>query len=121
MKTSAILVMAVAVSLFAASQWMQFRARTTAPKYHTVTSPVPRAQGEVIRAVFSPTITLVEVQAILGEAGLRIVSGPTEAGVYSLAANSRRSVSSSLEILRANAKIRFAESIQPTVGTDDTP
>jgi len=34
--------------------------------------------------VFSPTITLVELQAILDEAQLRIISGPTEAGVYSL-------------------------------------
>ncbi|HEV7613841.1 MAG TPA: zf-HC2 domain-containing protein [Steroidobacteraceae bacterium] len=118
---ASIAVMAVAISLLAANQWMQFRARTLAPTYHTVTSPLPRAQGEVIRAVFSPAITLVEVQAILDSAGLRIVSGPTEAGVYSLATNSRRSVSASLEILRSNAKIRFAESIQSTVGTDDTP
>ena len=50
--------------------------------------------NEVIRAVFSPTITLVELQTMLDEAQLRIVSGPTEAGVYSLAANSRRPVSS---------------------------
>jgi anti-sigma factor RsiW len=118
---ASIAVMAVAISLLAANQWMQFRARTLTPKYHTVTSPMPRAQGEVIRAVFSPAITLVEVQAILDNAGLRIVSGPTEAGVYSLAANSGRSVSASLEILRSNAKIRFAESIQSTVGMDDTP
>jgi hypothetical protein len=64
---------------------------------------------------------LVEVQSILDEAGLRIVSGPTEAGVYSLATNSRRSVSSSLGILRGNSKVRFAESIQSTVGSDDAP
>jgi hypothetical protein len=99
---------------------MQFRARMTAPQYHTVTTPVPRAQGEVIRTVFSPTITLAEVQAILEESGLRIVSGPTEAGVYSLAAKSGRPVGASLAILRANAKVRFAESIESGAGSDDT-
>jgi anti-sigma factor RsiW len=114
-------VMAVAISVLAADQWMQFRARTSAPKIHTVTTAVPRVQGGVIRAVFSPTITLVEVQAILDEAGLRIVSGPTEAGVYSLAANSHRSVSSSLGILRGNRQVRFAEGIQSTAESDDTP
>jgi anti-sigma factor RsiW len=118
---ASIVVMAVAISILAVNQWMQFRARNSAPKYHTVTTPMPHAQGEVIRAVFSPTITLVEVQSILDEAGLRIVSGPTEAGVYSLAANSRRSVNSSLGILRGNAQVRFAESIQSAAGSDDMP
>ncbi len=60
--------------------------RRVQPNYYTVTTPIPRAPNEVIRAVFSPHITLVELQAILDEAQLRIVSGPTEAGVYSLAA-----------------------------------
>jgi len=85
------------------------------------TPAVTHAPNEVIRAVFSPAITLVELQSILDEAQLRIISGPTEAGVYSLAANSRRPVSSSLALLRAHAKVRFAESTQPTVGSGDTP
>jgi hypothetical protein len=52
----------------------------------------------------------VELQAILDEAQLRIVSGPTEAGVYSLAANSDRPVTDSLSLLRRHASVRFAES-----------
>jgi hypothetical protein len=75
----------------------------------------------VIRAVFAPTITLVELQAILDEAQLRIISGPTEAGVYSLAANSGQPVSTSLALLRGHPKVRFAESIQPSLGPGDTP
>ncbi len=70
------------------NQWVQFRARELPPDYHTVTTSQTRAPDEVIRAVFSPSITLVELQAILDEAQLRIISGPTEAGVYSLARNS---------------------------------
>jgi hypothetical protein len=118
---ASIAVTAVALSLLAADRWMRLRALTSAPDYYTVTTPAARAPGEVIRAVFSPTITLVELQAILDEAQLRIISGPTEAGVYSLAAKSRRPVSSSLASLRGHAKVRFAESTQPSAGPGDTP
>jgi anti-sigma factor RsiW len=111
-------IMAVAVSLLAADRWMH--SRVEAGAYRTVTASKPRVPGEVIRAVFVPTITLVELQAILDEAGLRIVAGPTEAGVYSLAANSRRPVSASLASLRGHAMVRFAESIQPSTGAGDT-
>jgi hypothetical protein len=109
---ASVAVMALALSVLAADRWMQFRAHA-APDYYTTTTSTARAPDEVIRAVFSPTVTLVELQAILDEAGVRIVSGPTEAGVYSLAAKSRRPVDSSLALLRANAKVRFAESTQP--------
>jgi len=108
---ASVAVMAVALSLLAAERWQQYRARAAAPPdYHTVTISEPRAPGEAIRAVFSPTVTLGELQSILDEAQLRIVSGPTEAGVYSLAAKSRRPMSSSLALLRSHAQVRFAES-----------
>lgn len=117
---ASVAIMAVAVSMLAADRWMQPPTRAGA-LYSTVTTSKPRVPDEVIRAVFAPTITLVELQAVLDEAGLRIVSGPTEAGVYSLAANSRRPVSASLASLRAHAKVRFAESIQPGAGAGDIP
>jgi hypothetical protein len=98
------------LSLISADRWMQIRALPS--EYQTVTTPAPRAPDEVIRAVFSPAITLVELQAILDEAQLRIISGPTEAGVYSLAANSNRPVTVSLSLLRRHASVRFAESTQ---------
>ena len=107
---ASVAVIAVALSFLVADR-LQYRARAAAPPaYHTVTSSEPRAPGEAIRAVFSPTISLSELQSILDEAQLRIVSGPTEAGVYSLAAKSRRPVSSSLALLRSHAQVRFAES-----------
>jgi hypothetical protein len=117
---ASVAVMALALSVLAADRWMQFRVHA-APNYYTTTTSAARAPEEVIRAVFSPTVTLVELQAMLDEAGLRIISGPTEAGVYSLAANSRRPVNSSLALLRANAKVRFAEGTQPSTGPGDTP
>jgi anti-sigma factor RsiW len=96
------------LSLVSADRWVQLRALPS--EYRTVTTATPRAPDEVIRAVFSPAITLVELQAILDEAQLRIISGPTEAGVYSLAATSERPVTVSLSLLRRHASVRFAES-----------
>lgn len=107
---ASIAVLAVSISLVSADRWYRLRGRELAPDYHTVTTSVPRPSNEVIRAVFSPTITLVELQAILDEAQLRIIAGPTEAGVYSLAANSDRPVNSSLALLRRHGAVRFAES-----------
>jgi anti-sigma factor RsiW len=103
---------AVAVTLMMVDRWNQYRAGPAPASYHTVSTSIPRAPDEVIRAVFSPSITLVELQAILDEAQLGIISGPTEAGVYSLAATSGRPVSSSLALLRRHAEVRFAESTQ---------
>lgn len=106
---ASVALMAITLSLLLADRWVQFRAQQAAPNYRTVTNSPPRARDEVIRAVFAPTITLVELQAILAEAELRIVSGPTEAGVYSLAAKSSRPVRSSLALLRQHPTVRFAE------------
>jgi hypothetical protein len=104
----AAMAVAVAVALVATNRWVQIEARLQ-PDYRTVTTSAPRPQGEVIRAVFSPSITLVELQTILDEAQLRIVSGPTEAGVYSLASNSTLTVRASLALLRQHSTVRFAE------------
>jgi anti-sigma factor RsiW len=114
---ASIAVLAVgSLSLVSADRWVQIRGLPS--EYRTVTSATPRAPDEVIRAVFSPAITLVELQAILDEAQLRIISGPTEAGVYSLAATSERPVAVSLSLLRRHASVRFAEStrIDPRAG-----
>jgi hypothetical protein len=109
---ASIAVLALAISLVSAEKWYRPGGRELPSDYHTVTSSAPRAPGEVIRAVFSPTITLVELQAILDELQLRIVSGPTEAGVYSLAASTDRTVNSSLALLRRHSAVRFAESTE---------
>ena len=107
------------LSLISADRWGQIRALPS--EYRTVTTPAPRAPDEVIRAVFSPAITLVELQTILDEAQLRIISGPTEAGVYSLAANSDRPVTVSLSLLRRHASVRFAESTRVDPRTPGEP
>ena len=111
---ASIVVAAVAVAFLTTNRW----GHSPKPDYHTVTIPSAHPQDEVIRAVFSPAVTLVDLQGILAEAQLRIVSGPTEAGVYSLAATSRRPVSASLALLREHPEVRFAESTQPEQPAD---
>jgi len=103
------ILMAAAVGLLAAGRWMQGSSRLAAPVFYTVTNPAPHPRDEVVRAVFSPTITLVELQSLLDEAQLRIISGPSEAGVYSLAARSDMPVGTSLALLRRHPAVRFAE------------
>jgi hypothetical protein len=118
---ASIAAMAVAIGALATDRWVQFEARGEQANYHTVTSAAPRARGEVIRAVFSPTITLVQLQSLLDEAQLNIVSGPTEAGVYSLASNSTLTVRSSLALLRQHATVRFAEATSPEPDSGNAP
>jgi hypothetical protein len=110
---ASVALMAVAVGLLAADRWMQVRSEPAAANFHTVTTPAPRVAGEAIRAVFTPTITLVELQSLLDESQLRIVAGPTEAGVYSLAITGARPVNESLKLLRQHSTVRFAESTRP--------
>jgi hypothetical protein len=118
---ASIAALAVAFGLLAVDRWMELRARRASPAYYTVTTPAAKAPDAVIRAVFSPTVTLAELQAILGEAQLRIVAGPTEAGVYSLASNSSRPVSLSLSLLRQHTEVRFAEITQPNARAGVSP
>jgi anti-sigma factor RsiW len=98
---------AVAVAVSAALHWQTQRA----PTYYTVTAAAAPQAGAVIRAVFAPTLTLSELQNVLDDAHLKIVSGPTEAGVYSLAMSGPQSIDWSLRTLRAHGSVRFAESI----------
>ena len=118
---ASIAAMAVAIGLLAADRWVQFEVRSKQPNYRTVTTSIPRPPREVIRAVFSPSITLVELQTILDEAQLKIVSGPTEAGVYSLASNSTLTVRSSLALLRRHSTVRFAEGTLPEPESGNSP
>jgi hypothetical protein len=79
--------------------------------YYTVTTVTPQRGDAVIRAVFAPALTLTELQGLLDDAHMRIVSGPTEAGVYSLAMTGSQSIEWSLRRLRAHDTVRFAEAV----------
>jgi hypothetical protein len=109
---ASVIAVSVALGIPAAWRWNQVRHAPAA--YYTVTTATPQHSGEVIRAVFAPTATLSELQAILDDAHLKIVSGPTEAGVYSLAMTGPRSIDWSLRQLRGHDTVRFAEALGPT-------
>jgi hypothetical protein len=102
-----------AVGVLAALLWSQHERRMAPANYYTVTTAAPQPANTAIRAVFVPTVTLSELQELLDDAHLRIVSGPTEAGVYSLAMSGSPSVNWSLQRLRGHAVLRFAETVAP--------
>jgi anti-sigma factor RsiW len=102
-----------AVGALAALLWNQHERRIAPANYYTVTTTAPQPANTAIRAVFAPTVTLSELQELLDDAHLKIVSGPTEAGVYSLAMSGSPSADWSLQRLRGHEVVRFAESVVP--------
>jgi len=113
MMAASVAALGLTVDLLVADRWTQLHAQEPQSDYYTVTTPMARPPDEIIRAVFAPNLTLVELQAMLDEAQLRIISGPSEAGVYSLAAMSTRPVNLSLGSLRQHTTVRFAERTRP--------
>lgn len=80
--------------------------------YRTVSTPAIASGPASVRAVFSPEMTLGELQALLERAHLRIVNGPSPDGVYTLATASRNDdPKQALLTLRAHPAARFAEPI----------
>jgi hypothetical protein len=118
---ASVVAVVVTTGVLLIDRWVQYRAAAMQPVYSTATNSSPRPRDEVIRAVFAPSVTLVELQAMLDEAQLRIVSGPSEAGVYSLASNSDKPVRTSLEQLRRHSTVRFAEPTRSEPGSGDSP
>jgi anti-sigma factor RsiW len=111
---ASVAVIAAAISGVLLLNHVELNSKAPSANYHTVTSPAARVPSEVIRAVFTPSITVAEMQTILNEAQLNIVAGPTPAGVYSLAKTGSRSVNESLMQLRNHPQVLFAEPSAPT-------
>jgi len=108
-----VLVAAVLLGIPAAHYWQHSTREGAGASYYTVSSPAPKSPRAVIRAVFTRTLTLAELQGVLDDAKLSIASGPTEAGVYSLSMNGSESTAWALQRLRAYDSVRFAEAITP--------
>lgn len=119
---------AAAFLLFGWVAW-QGHARVPAADYRTVTDATAAQPARpFIKAVFDDRVRLGDVKEILTTAGLVVASGPTEAGVYTLtAADTGPSGSAateaeaeavasrdrSLQRLRADPRVRFAEAGVP--------
>jgi hypothetical protein len=87
-------------------------------QYRTLSSPPPAAATATVRVVLAPATTLAEFQQLLEQSHLQVVSGPSEAGVYSLApmvsakeAEHRDATARTLARLRAHPAVRFAEPV----------
>lgn len=73
-----------------------------------------------IRAVFADTTTVEELAAITRAAGLTVVAGPTEAGVYTLGLDRNASTAAlddALVRLRGDPRVRFAEPVAADAGS----
>jgi Putative zinc-finger len=109
-----------ALGLAAWSGWLLERTPASAATaaYRTLTAPAPLAAGGAqLRVVFTPNLTLRELERLLHTIDAYISDGPTEAGVFTLTLDPERSSSAAvaqrLAALRADANVRFAE---PVVG-----
>lgn len=84
--------------------------------YRTLTQPEPgSADGPRWRVVFHEQGTVQELQALLRAQGLTVVAGPSEAGVFTLAAEAAprgaREADAIAARLRQSPLVRFAEAV----------
>lgn len=87
-------------------------------EYRTVTDSSAAAQGPVFHVVFDDDTRLIDVKNILTRTELQVVSGPSSAGVYSVAplvshsnlsGHANPNVSGIIQSLRDDPRVRFAE------------
>jgi Putative zinc-finger len=107
-----------ALGLAAWGGWLLQRtpASASAAAYRTLTAPAPlTAGGAQLRVVFTPNLTLRELERLLHSIDAYISNGPTEADVFTLTLDRERSSSAAiaqrLAALRADANVRFAEPV----------
>jgi hypothetical protein len=81
--------------------------------YETLSAPAAATSGGSIRAVFAEGMTIARLKELLAAQHLVIVSGPSEAGVFTLGdtdvAADRDRRESPLAALRADPYVLFAE------------
>jgi len=84
------------------------------PRYTTMSSAAtPVAPGSRVRVVFSPSMSLGALQALLAQYSLTLVHGPSDAGAYTVAFTDSRAAAERLNptvaALRKDARVMFAE------------
>ncbi len=111
----------VALGLVAWGGWMLQRppGRGAAGVYLTLTAgPAAPINGARLRVVFTPDLTMNELQRLLHSINAHISDGPTEAGVFTLTLGggqqSSAEVARRLAVLRAATSVRFAEPVAAT-------
>ncbi len=87
--------------------------------FTTLTQSRELAVGHYVRAVFSPELTAAELQALLDDLQLAIVDGPTDRGVYTLAAGNSKAVEerdAALIDLSQSPGVLFAQPVNQGTG-----
>ena len=83
------------------------------PRYQTLTTATAEAATRgAVRVVFRQDATVADVNALLRQASVQVVAGPTEAGVYTLGAmggGDDSAVAGLAARLRSDARVIFAE------------
>lgn len=123
-KSAPWLAIAAAVQTFAIAAlmaliWQQREAEMNAPRFTTLsTAATPQPSGALLRVVFTPDMTNVEMQQLLRSVDATVVAGPSEAGVYSLRlkdGTSAQQVAAVLTSVRANPHVVFAENVSAEI------
>jgi hypothetical protein len=111
--TAAVVVQAIGLGVLGGSVLSRSAAERASARYQTLSSPAAVAGGTRIRAVFTPSMTISELKALLGTQRLMIVAGPSDAGVFTLGAIDaqldRSGVDALLAGLRTDRHVLFAE------------
>jgi Putative zinc-finger len=106
-------VQAVTIAALLGSLWWQQHSAQTAPRYATLTAPSPIAKGPVLRVVFDDQTKLADIHEALKNIDARVVAGPTDAGVFTLALNDDASsldvLNTAVNRLREDTHVVFCE------------
>lgn len=107
---AAVWVQAVAVAGLAGALFSSFDSRE--PVYTTLSTPQPVDRRAAVRVVFAPTAKLNDINQLLHLVECDIVSGPSEAGVFTLATDEGKDVHGIISKLREHSEVLFAEPTQ---------
>jgi len=119
---AAVLVEAIGLAIVGGALWRASPPERSAEEFRTLsTGSAPTGSLRVagsLRVVFAPTMTLGELNSLLQDLHLTVLSGPSPAGVYTLAVEPNgESLANELAALRARSEVRFAELIDAPTET----
>jgi hypothetical protein len=109
---AAVLVQAVALGALGTALFHRSGEDGREPNYTTLSTVEPtKVPGAHIRAVFSPSLSVGELKALLTDNALTIVAGPSDASAYTLALTDGRGrgLEQAVAALRSDARVLFAE------------
>lgn len=113
LRLAAGMLLGVGLGLLAAAGWQATQTGAPAPYSTASTAETPTGRPAQLRVVFAPAISVEDLARVVAGNGLVIVDGPSESGVYGLAMAAGKEVAAAelLVRLRADPRVRFAESV----------